>query len=600
MKILRLLYLPLTQQVEFQIDLIPGAAPIARAPYRLAPSEMKELSEQLKELSDKGFIRPSSSPWGAPVLFVKKKDGSFRMCIDYRELNKLTVKNRYPLPRIDDLFDQLQGSSVYSKIDLRSGYHQLRVREEDILKTAFRTRYGHYEFQVMPFGLTNAPAIFMDLMNRVCKPYLDKFVIVFIDDILIYSKNKQEHEEHLKLILKLLKKEELYAKFSKCEFWIPKVQFLSHVIDSKGIHVDPAKIESIKDWESPKSSLDASAKLTRAKPNKRSGDADLSKDKSAVSKDNTKKLGDEGLSSRGTKLNLIFITDEVTFTSPKTLRKLKRLNIKIDPITSLFRVKEGRFLGFMVTHEGVRADPEKVQEIILNPTPKSPNQIRSLFLQLTAISKFIPKIAELQHPIRKVQMRFETREGSGWTNEAKKSLQRIKRKLNKLQTLAVPKEGEILMLCLRQKDETISSVLLFNASNYAMDYEALLTGLTVSVSKGMKDLHVFIDSPKLVSQTEGNHMPATEEERKYKKEIMDATVLFHKFRITYLLKILNSKAEVLTRLATIKLEFLNQEVLVGIKTRPSMEETSSSKKGKETSSVRSAKLNYNREASGSN
>ncbi|GJW43114.1 putative reverse transcriptase domain-containing protein [Tanacetum coccineum] len=238
--------------MEFQIDLIPGAAPIARAPYRLAPSEMKELSEQLQELSNKGFIRPSYSPWGAPDLFVKKKDGSFRMCIDYRELNKLTVKNRYPLPRIDDLFDQLQGSSIYSKIDLRSGYHQLRVREQDIPKTAFRTRYGHYEFQVMPFGLTNAPAVFMDLMNRVCKPYLDKFVIVFIDDILIYSKDEKEHEEHLKAILELLKKEKLYAKFSKCEFWIPKVQFLGHVIDSRGIHVDPAKIESIKDWASPK------------------------------------------------------------------------------------------------------------------------------------------------------------------------------------------------------------------------------------------------------------------------------------------------------------------------------------------------------------
>ncbi|GJU96938.1 putative reverse transcriptase domain-containing protein [Tanacetum coccineum] len=190
---------------------MPGAAPVARAPYRLAPSKMKELSEQLQELFDKGFIRPSSSPWGDPVLFVKKKDGSFQICIDYRELNKLTVKNRYPLPRIDDLFDQLQGSSVYSKIDLRSGYHQLRVREQDIPKTAFRTRYGHYEFQVMPFGLTNAPAVFMDLMNRVCKPYLDKFVIVFIDDILIYSKNKEEHEEHLKAILEQLKKEELYA-----------------------------------------------------------------------------------------------------------------------------------------------------------------------------------------------------------------------------------------------------------------------------------------------------------------------------------------------------------------------------------------------------
>ncbi|GJZ16943.1 putative reverse transcriptase domain-containing protein [Tanacetum coccineum] len=218
----------------------------------LPPTRQVEFTDQLQELSDKGFIRPSSSPWGAPVLFVKKKDGSLRMCIDYRELNKLTVKNRYPLPRIDDLFDQLQGSSVYSKIDLRSGYHQLKVREEDVSKTAFRTRYGHYEFQVMPFGLTNAPAVFMDLMNRVCKPYLDKFVIVFIDDILIYSKSKQEHEEHLKIILELLKKEELYAKFSKCEFWIPKVQFLGHVIDNKGIHVDPAKIESVKDWASPK------------------------------------------------------------------------------------------------------------------------------------------------------------------------------------------------------------------------------------------------------------------------------------------------------------------------------------------------------------
>nr|GEW33256.1 putative reverse transcriptase domain-containing protein [Tanacetum cinerariifolium] len=213
---------------------------------------MKDLSEHLQELFGKGFIRPSFSPWGAPVLFVKKKDGSFRMCIDYRELNKLMVKNRYPLLRFDVLFDQLQGSNVYSKIDLRSGYHHLRVREKDIPKTAFKTWYGHYEFQVMPFCLINAPAIFMDLMNRVCKPYLDKFVIVFINDILIYSKNKEKHEEHLKLILELPKKEELYEKFPKCKFWIPKVQFLDHVIDSQGIHIDPAKIKSIKDWVSPK------------------------------------------------------------------------------------------------------------------------------------------------------------------------------------------------------------------------------------------------------------------------------------------------------------------------------------------------------------
>ncbi|GJV94488.1 putative reverse transcriptase domain-containing protein [Tanacetum coccineum] len=185
--------LPPTRQVEFQIDLVPGVAPVARDLYRLAPSKLQELSTQLQELSDKGFIRPSSSPWVAPVLFVKKKDGSFRICINYRELNKLTVKNRYPLSRIDDLFDQLQRSRVYSKIDLRPGYHQLRVQEEDNPKTAFRTRYGHYEFQVMPFGLTNAPA------------------------------SEEEHEEHLKLILELLKKEELYAKFSKCEFWLSKV-----------------------------------------------------------------------------------------------------------------------------------------------------------------------------------------------------------------------------------------------------------------------------------------------------------------------------------------------------------------------------------------
>ncbi|GJS36488.1 putative reverse transcriptase domain-containing protein [Tanacetum coccineum] len=229
------------------------ASPVVRSPYRLAPSEMLELSNQLKELQEKGFIRPSHSPWGAPVLFVKKKDGSMRMCIDYRELNKLTIKNRYPLPRIDDLFDQLQGACCFSKIDLRSGYHQLRVREEDIPKTAFRTRYGHFEFTVMPFGLTNAPAIFMDLMNRVCKPYLDKFVIMFIDDILIYSKSEEEHEVHLKTILDLLKKEKLYAKFSKCEFWLQEVQFLGHVVNHDGIHVDPSKVESVKNWMTPES-----------------------------------------------------------------------------------------------------------------------------------------------------------------------------------------------------------------------------------------------------------------------------------------------------------------------------------------------------------
>ncbi|KAJ9545159.1 hypothetical protein OSB04_024866 [Centaurea solstitialis] len=243
---------PPERQVEFGIDLIPGAAPVAKAPYRLAPPEMQELSNQLEELLGKGFIRPSSSPWGAPILFVKKKDGSMRMCIDYRELNKLTVKNRYPLPRIDDLFDQLQGAAWFSKIDLRSGYHQVKVREEDVQKTAFRTRYGHFEFVVMPFGLTNAPAVFMDLMNRVCRPMLDKSVIVFIDDILIYSKSKEDHVIHLIEVLETLRRERLYAKFSKCDFWLQEVQFLGHLVNREGIKVDPAKIEAVMKWEVPK------------------------------------------------------------------------------------------------------------------------------------------------------------------------------------------------------------------------------------------------------------------------------------------------------------------------------------------------------------
>ncbi|KAD3068885.1 hypothetical protein E3N88_36765 [Mikania micrantha] len=245
--------LPPEREIEFQIDLVPGAQPVAKAPYRLAPTEMKEMMTQLQELLDKGFIRPSVSPWGAPVLFVKKKDGSMRMCIDYRELNKLTVKNRYPLPRIDDLFDQLQGASWFSKIDLRSGYHQLKVREQDIPKTAFRTRYGHYEFLVMSFGLTNAPAAFMDLMNRVCRPMLDRSVIVFIDDILIYSKNEGDHACHVREVLEILRKEELYAKFSKCAFWLREVQFLGHVVNPEGIMVDPAKVETIMKWSPPKS-----------------------------------------------------------------------------------------------------------------------------------------------------------------------------------------------------------------------------------------------------------------------------------------------------------------------------------------------------------
>ncbi|RVW83619.1 Transposon Ty3-G Gag-Pol polyprotein [Vitis vinifera] len=243
--------LPPEREVEFTIDLVPGTGPMSKAPYRMAPVELKELKVQLQELLDKGFIRPSVSPWGAPVLFVKKKDGSMRLCIDYRELNKVTVRNKYPLPRIDDLFDQLQGACVFSKIDLRSGYHQLRVRGEDVPKTAFRTRYGHYEFLVMPFGLTNAPAAFMDLMNRVFKPYLDQFVVVFIDDILVYSRSREEHEGHLSIVLQTLRDKQLYAKLKKCEFWLDRISFLGHVVSNDGISVDPGKVDAVANWRRP-------------------------------------------------------------------------------------------------------------------------------------------------------------------------------------------------------------------------------------------------------------------------------------------------------------------------------------------------------------
>ncbi|KAA0059961.1 pol protein [Cucumis melo var. makuwa] len=223
--------LPPPREIDFAIELESGTAPISRAPYRVAPAELKELKVQLQELLDKGFIRSSVSPWEAPVLFVKKKGGSMCLCIDYRELNKK--------------------ATVFSKIDLRSGYHRLRIRDNDIPKTTFRSRYGHYEFIVMSFGLTNAPAVFMDLVNRVFKDFLDSFVIIFIDDILIYSKTKAEHEEHLRQVLETLRANRLYAKFSKCEFWLKKVSFLGHVVSSEGVSVDPAKIEAVTNWPRP-------------------------------------------------------------------------------------------------------------------------------------------------------------------------------------------------------------------------------------------------------------------------------------------------------------------------------------------------------------
>ena len=248
--------MPPDREIEFRIELAPGTTPIYKKPYRMAPSELIELKKQIKELLEKGYIRASSSPWGSPILFAKKKDGTLRLCIDYRALNMVTVKNKYPMPRINDLFDQLAQAKVFSKIDLRSGYHQLKVRTEDIPKTAFTSRYGLYEFTVMPFGLTNAPAYFVHLMNKVFMKFMDKFVVVFIDDILVYSKTPEEHAEHLRIVLGELRKHQLYAKFSKCEFWLRQVGFLGHVLTQDGIAVDPEKVKAVLDWKSPASVTD--------------------------------------------------------------------------------------------------------------------------------------------------------------------------------------------------------------------------------------------------------------------------------------------------------------------------------------------------------
>jgi hypothetical protein len=246
-----LLGMPPERKVEFAIELLPVTTPISKRAYRVSGPEFVELKKQINELSEKGYIRPSTSPWATPVLFVEKKDGTRRMCIDYRALNEVTIKNKYPLPKIEDLFDQLRGASVFSKIDLRSGYHQLRIRPSDFLKTTFITKYGLYEFTVMSFGLTNAPAFFMNLMNSVFMDYLDKFVVVLIDDILIYSQSEEEHADHLKMVLQRLREHQLYAKLSKCEFWIDEVLFLGHIINKDGLVVDPKKVTDILNWKAP-------------------------------------------------------------------------------------------------------------------------------------------------------------------------------------------------------------------------------------------------------------------------------------------------------------------------------------------------------------
>jgi len=239
-----ILGLPPKREVEFSIDLVPEVGPVSMGPYRMTPTELIELKKQVEDLLEKQFIKPNVSPWGATVLLVIKKDGGSRLCVDYRQLNKLTIKNKYPLPIIDDLMDQLHEAAVFSKIDL--------VNAEDVRKTTFRSCYGHHEYVVMLFGVTHAPALFMDYMNRIFLPFLDNFVVVFIDDILIYSRTKEEHEEHLKTLLEILREKQLYAKFSKCEFWLKEVNFLGHVTSTQGISVDPANVEAVLQWERPK------------------------------------------------------------------------------------------------------------------------------------------------------------------------------------------------------------------------------------------------------------------------------------------------------------------------------------------------------------
>ncbi|KAJ9512911.1 hypothetical protein QJQ45_029113, partial [Haematococcus lacustris] len=243
--------LPPERSVDHRIELQQAKPPPARPIYNVSSSELAELKQQIGELLDKGFIRPSTSPYASGVLLVRKKDGSFRMCIDYRPLNRLTIKNKYPLPRLDTLLDRLHGAKVFSKLDLRQGYHQIRVAPEDIHKTAFRTRYGHFEFTVLPFGLCNAPATFQRLMNDVLHDLLDDCVLVYLDDILIFSRTPQEHIAHLRRVLDLLRKHKLYAKLSKCEFGMDQTSFLGHIVSASGIACDPAKVAAVESWPIP-------------------------------------------------------------------------------------------------------------------------------------------------------------------------------------------------------------------------------------------------------------------------------------------------------------------------------------------------------------
>jgi hypothetical protein len=239
------------RELEFTIDLKPGTKPIERTPYRMSTLELYDLKMQLKEFLDLGLIRRSVSPWGVLVIFIRKKDGSWRLYIEFCHLKKETIKNQYPLPRIDDLFDQMKGATVFSRIDLRSGYHQLEIKEDEVPKTAFRMRFEHYEFNVLPFGLTNAPGVFMSFMNETFHEYLDMFIQVFIDDNFIYSRTMEEHTDQLQMVLQCLQEKKLYGKLSKCSFCQSNIHYLGNVISDEGIIVDLARVEAIMEWPIP-------------------------------------------------------------------------------------------------------------------------------------------------------------------------------------------------------------------------------------------------------------------------------------------------------------------------------------------------------------
>ena len=244
--------LPPARGVGHSIPIEPGAPPPFRPMYRLSPVELQEVKAKLSDLIEKGLVEPSSSPYGAPILFVAKKDGSLRMVQDYRYLNKITIKNRYPLPRIDDLLDSISGAKYFSSLDLTSGYYQIRITDEDVPKTAFRTPFGLYQFKVLTFGLTNAPATFQSVMNDMLREFVNDFVVVYLDDILIYSKSAEEHERHLRKVLQKLREHKFYANLKKCEFMKQEIAFLGHIVGVNGIKVDPRKVQAVSEWEVPK------------------------------------------------------------------------------------------------------------------------------------------------------------------------------------------------------------------------------------------------------------------------------------------------------------------------------------------------------------